>query len=66
MCQFPFFQLWPESIQRELARVLLTEVRVCHETIITRGTPLTKIYFLLRGMVCVLGAGTFDSDVRVV
>lgn len=55
MTQFPFFKLWPDAVQRELARVLLTEVRVCHETIIARATPLTKVFFLLRGTVSAAG-----------
>ena len=24
---FPFFRLWPDSVQRQLVRVLMTEVR---------------------------------------
>ena len=60
MRQFPFFQLWPDSVQRQLSRVLLTEVRVRHETIISRGSPQSKIFFVLSGRVS-LDTGGRDS-----
>ncbi|GAX76255.1 hypothetical protein CEUSTIGMA_g3699.t1 [Chlamydomonas eustigma] len=51
MRQFPFFQLWPDGVQRHLASVMATEVRVRHETIISRGTPQTRIFFVISGRV---------------
>ncbi len=49
MRQFPFFQLWPDGVQHQLARVLLTEVRVRHETVISRGSPQHRLFFIITG-----------------
>mmetsp|Transcript_13404 Transcript_13404/g.28665 ORF Transcript_13404/g.28665 Transcript_13404/m.28665 type:complete len:984 (+) Transcript_13404:137-3088(+) len=45
----PFFSLWPDNLQRELARVLVTEGRVRNESVISRGVPLGKVFFLING-----------------
>lgn len=45
----PFFRLWPEVLQFELARVLATEVLVRGEAVVVRGTTPTKMYIILNG-----------------
>jgi len=47
----PFFQLWPENLQLALSRVLSTEVLVRQESVLARGTPCTRVVFVLSGKV---------------
>lgn len=47
----PFFRLWPENLQLELSRVLCTEVLVRQESVLARGTPCTRVVFVLSGKV---------------
>ncbi|KAF5834792.1 hypothetical protein DUNSADRAFT_8433 [Dunaliella salina] len=50
----PFFRLWPENLQMALARVLRTEVLVRQESVLARGTPCTRVVFVLSGKLSVL------------
>ncbi len=60
---FAFYQLWPDNVQRELAKVLTTEGRVRHETVVSRGTPQTKVFFLVSGQLRVsVPASAVDAE----
>eukprot|EP00200_Dunaliella_tertiolecta_P016921 CAMPEP_0202420618 /NCGR_PEP_ID=MMETSP1128-20130828/49914_1 /ASSEMBLY_ACC=CAM_ASM_000463 /TAXON_ID=3047 /ORGANISM="Dunaliella tertiolecta, Strain CCMP1320" /LENGTH=923 /DNA_ID=CAMNT_0049028611 /DNA_START=170 /DNA_END=2939 /DNA_ORIENTATION=+ len=50
----PFFRLWPENLQLALAQVLRTEVLVRQESVLARGTPCTRVVFVLSGKLSVL------------
>ncbi|KAJ9518543.1 hypothetical protein QJQ45_018545, partial [Haematococcus lacustris] len=49
----PFFRLWPEALQHELARALQTEVLVRHECVMARASQPTKLFFILEGKLSV-------------
>ena len=60
---FSFWQLWPDAVQRELAKVLCTEGRVKHETVISRGSPQTRVFFLISGNLRVSVPANVSSDI---
>jgi CRP-like cAMP-binding protein len=60
---FSFWNLWPEAVQRELAKVLCTEGRVKHETVISRGSPGGKVFFLISGNLRVSVPANVSSDI---
>lgn len=50
----PFFRIWPENLQVELARELRTEVLVKEESVLAKDTPCTRVVFVLSGKVRVV------------
>jgi hypothetical protein len=51
MRQFPFFQLWPDGVQHQLARVLLTEV-LGGCTAAIEVSPSSPVHPTRRALIC--------------
>ncbi len=60
-----FFSLWPEALQRELARLACAHILARHEVALTRGRPPDRIYFILKGKVrSAAAAGLWHARTR--